>query len=307
MTKYQTKLTTHFTQFPFTSLPQEVLTTTEQGDFIVGILMDNAMELQCFKNIQKTHQPWEVENSSPSETAYNWLTQQDKSWLDSHTDKIEKLFTKTYLSSDKSTHQKIIEKIRTLVAVTGSGLSFEFLTQWIDQRSLSKIEELDFYLLQAKIIEKTPEVSYEDWLKKVLNPNEKPYLHIVELYLKRYDASKEGIYSLLVIDEDILKKNKDRIITKSLLSEISAYASTYLTQAIYHWLNNGSDQDYAQLNKIASDLSTEWFQNLFNTTLEHPGMEQIKQKLELHREQMTNQHKQQQMLNEISLDIEKSI
>lgn len=280
MTAYQVNLKRHLSSYPFSLEDVSALLHVEQAQFIQGILEQNQFEINFFKAPSSTLLPWQQPNGNCAVEAFHWLTKQPKDWLAQHASTFENLFQSTYKELPHADAKDVFERILTLTATTGSGLSFSFFYNWLSTQTLPFFTELKYHLVLAKIAEKT---SPNDSIPMISKWNyelgeDKYYLRIVQLYYYRKTNPRKGLEILADLDRIFTTLEKTHQLNKKDTRTLHDIAMTYITQILYNGLHAATIEVYLDYVTTCKIFKSSWCTTLVEEALNSPGLEAIANK-----------------------------
>lgn len=200
--------TTHVPPKPENKLPRpssiylDGLSPDDQKKFLRAVVfgkipsahpaVDEAMRLR--------HWPRALRPSDPTELLVAFLSEQPPAWLDDHRDLFEGLMGQLLVLNGETRDESALICLKSLVAHSRAGLGTAFLKKKLDVGGLSKPDELDLYLIWAKIEERRSDelggsaLPDHEW---VFSLGEKPHLAAFRLYLNREKNPLNGLWEVV--------------------------------------------------------------------------------------------------------------
>ncbi len=214
---------------------------------------------------------------SSADLAFNFLSEMSVAWLEEHADYMENRFEEAWgiikeAPDNPKKEQKaklaqealVLDKIKTLVANTKAGFRPDFLAYFIQKYTLEIEEELEFYLLWAKIEERAKVLNIKEWSNRI-HIDKKPALSALFLYILRKENPLSAIRHFLLIDSLEEKPSQ----------QLLQFFSVYLKQTIYQLLNGAESDVYLEFLSIRESISRKWLDELFDQVMAHPALEEI--------------------------------
>jgi hypothetical protein len=234
---------------------------------------------------------WALQKASLSTTdlAFHFLARQPRVWLNEHAEAFE-----AYIQEQWDSHKRAFgsDRLKALIADTGACVSVPFLKKFIESNPLSKVEELEAYILMAKILEKEGPLDTEN-LKGMINFDQNPHLIPFYLYIHREVKPGAVIAFLAFHFEEKGEELKEELNFN--------FMSTYLRQSIYNFLKGADEKKYQSFLSSRDQLTHPWLKDLFEEVMEHPALEDIEKKCKEIRKKLLapNEKNHNEFLNEL--------
>ncbi len=206
--------------------------------------------------------PPQLRPDDPTDLLLDHLSEQPPAWLDEHRAFLQKLMDELLTDKAAPGHAAALLCLKSLVAHARAGLGTPFLKGRLDMVGLSTEDELDLYLIWAKIEERRDEelggrdLPNHDW---EVDLTAKPHLAALVLYLNREKWPRKGLFSLYSIRN--APPPWERL-----------YLEAYLRSTVAALFKVEDFQCFKNFRERA-DLPG-WLSELLDETLEHPAMEE---------------------------------
>lgn len=210
----------------------------------------------------------------PTDLLLDWLCEQPPGWLDTHRDALESVLEKllTCRRPLSETEEIALLNLKMLTANSRAGLSPHFLRQRQRTLSLSAEDELDLYLICAKIEEREQEerslsiFGEADWFspKFEVDPFQKPHLLPFALYLNAKKAPADGLFALEMFEREQGKPEE----------WLYRYLEPYLRKCLESLLESGGENSFQKFKNFRALLNENgWVAELIDRSLAHPTLE----------------------------------
>lgn len=260
------------------------LTNTGMNQLVASLSKSNQLEalLEDILNENTEHlrpwltrdQPaWKIVNYSTTDLAFDFLSAQPKEWLDNYYLVFEKILVEQQEKNTLGT-----PRLNALIAATGACVRTSMLEIILDSEKLNLNQELEAYLLIAKIKEKENRLDPEA-IVTTMPPEDYPHLLPYYVYIYREKDQMKGL-ELLV---NFLENKKERV--KNQINQ--GFLATYLRQTIYNYLHKGGRWEYMEFLSLKGQLTHEWILELMEDVMDHPALEAIKKTCHEIREELT--------------------
>ncbi len=241
------------------SFPQEALES-----ILSQILAARKQSLELMRPWMVLDQPvYKVKSYSLEELALDSLANQPREWLDELSPFFEQTFSKALIHRDKV----VLSRLKTLISEAHAGVSPTFLEDLLHKPPViyTELEELDIWLLRAKLWEHLEEIGlYIFELDELLE--QRPWLLVVKIYAFREKDPYTALELLHYWDE-----SEDYLLSP----EIEDYVSVYLRHAIYNLLHDGVLENYHQFLNLTYSFQKAHIRELIKKALQHEWLQDI--------------------------------
>ncbi len=228
-------------------------------DFFEGFLLEKQEIINEFFELSGTLNPYQ--------DTIEWLFDLPADTLHKATSSIEKIFEKAINHEYGKDSINIKEKISTLVAARGMGLSVQYLKGLIASNIISPITKLELLLLLTRLY------AFDNdnlWIENQINIKNEPYLApvLITIYNKINPAkSIKTIEFLNTLNEFNPSK------------EFLPLFKWSIRSALYNYLKINYEDRIIEFMKFKEKLSKYWIQQIVNNSLKHPKFYLIEAKL----------------------------
>lgn len=204
----------------------------------------------------------------PAEQLLQLLILQPPLWFDNHQNFLER----TFLMALQENNERLLTRLKALIAGTRSGLSNNFFKKILAQPQLNKQHELDLWLLRVKILEgKSERPGFVFDLSRAareINPEEKPHLAPVILYAFRKTSPLAGIRLLVHF-----LYPKDKLVPDESWEWQYPYILAYARECFYHQLKDKIPLNYGELKDLFEPYpNNHWLKMLYQEIMAQPEM-----------------------------------
>ncbi|MCB0532912.1 MAG: hypothetical protein H6574_16940 [Lewinellaceae bacterium] len=204
----------------------------------------------------------------PAEQLLQLLILQPPLWFDNHQNFLER----TFLIALQENNERLLARLKALIAGVRSGLSNNFFKKILAQPQLNKQHELDLWLLRVKILEgKSERPGFVFDLPRAareINPEEKPHLAPVILYAFRKTSPLAGIRLLVHF-----LYPKDKLVPDESWEWQYPYILAYARECFYYQLKDKIPLNYGELKALFEPYPhNHWLKMLYQEILSQPEM-----------------------------------